>query len=116
MKDDMGGYTGKLLRINLSTKEIKREKLDFDYAKDFIGGSGLGIRYAYDEIKPWIEPLSPENKIFFMTGPLTGTPLGTTGRVQVIFKSPLTGILCDSSSGGHWGAHLKRSGYDGLVI
>ena len=112
----MGGYTGKLLRINLSTKEIKREKLDFDYAKDFIGGSGLGIRYAYDEIKPWIEPLSPENKIFFMTGPLTGTPLGTTGRVQVIFKSPLTGILCDSSSGGHWGAHLKRSGYDGLVI
>lgn len=112
----MKSYMGKLLRVNLTTKEIKEDELNLDYAKDFIGGSGLGIRYAYDEIRPDTDPLSSENKIFFMTGPLTGTSLGTTGRIQVVFKSPLTGILCDCSSGGHWGAHLKKSGYDGLVI
>ena len=112
----MKGYMGKLLRVNLSIKKIESEELNFVYAKDFIGGSGLGIRYAYDEIKPDVDPLSPDNKIFFMTGPVTGTSLGTAGRIQVIYKSPLTGILCDSSSGGHWGADLKKCGYDGLII
>ena len=104
----MKSYMGKLLRVNLTYKEIKKEELNLDYAKNFIGGSGLAVRYAYNEIRPDIDPLSSENKIFFITGPLTGTLLGTSGRIQVIFKSPLTGILCDSSSGGHWGAHLKK--------
>jgi len=112
----MKGYMGKLLRVDLTKKSIKEEPLREDYARDYLGGSGLGVRLAYDEIPPETDPLSPQNKLFFMTGPVTATSLGTAGRYQVIFKSPLTGILCDSSSGGHWGAALRMAGYDGLII
>ena len=112
----MKGYMGKLLRVNLSTGHILEESLNPEYVRDYLGGSGLGIRLAYDEVPPETDPLSPEAKIFFITGPVTATSLGTAGRYQVIFKSPLTGILCDSSSGGHWGTALKQSGYDGLII
>jgi len=112
----MKGYMGKLLRVDLTKRSIKEEPLREDYAWDYLGGSGLGVRLAYDEIPPETDPLSPQNKLFFMTGPVTATSLGTAGRYQVIFKSPLTGILCDSSSGGHWGAALRMAGYDGLII
>lgn len=112
----MKGYMGKLLRVNLTTRQITEEPLNPEYARDYIGGSGLGIRMAYDEVPPDTDPLSPEAKIYFMTGPVTATSLGTSGRYQVIFKSPQTGILCDSSSSGYWGAELKSAGYDGLII
>ncbi|MHC1782423.1 MAG: aldehyde ferredoxin oxidoreductase family protein [Anaerolineaceae bacterium] len=112
----MKGYTGKLLRINLSSMLISEENLNPTYLRDYIGGSGLGIRLMYDEVPPETDPLGPEAKIFITTGPVTATSLGTAGRFQVIFKSPLTGILCDSSSGGHWGSEFKQTGYDVLVI
>jgi aldehyde:ferredoxin oxidoreductase len=113
---EMKGYMGQLLRVNLTKRSTKVEPLREDYTRDYIGGSELGVRLAYDEIPPETQPLSPQNKLFFMTGPVTATSLGTAGRFQVIFKSPLTGILCDSSSGGHWGAALRTAGYDGLII
>ncbi|UCF98465.1 MAG: hypothetical protein JSV89_02775 [Spirochaetaceae bacterium] len=112
----MKGYMGKLLRVNLTEKSIEVESLPEDYARDFIGGSGLGVRLAYDEIPPETEPLSPQNRLIFMTGPVTATSLSTAGRYQVIFKLLLTGILCDSSSGGHWRSALRMAGYDGLII
>jgi aldehyde:ferredoxin oxidoreductase len=112
----MNGYTGKLLRINLSSMLVSEETLNPTYLRDYIGGSGLGIRLMYDEVPPETDPLGPDAKIFITTGPITGTSLGTAGRYQVVFKSPLTGILCDSSSGGHWGSEFKQTGYDVLVI
>ncbi len=112
----MKGYMGKLLRVNLSTRQVTEEPLDPQLARDYIGGTGLGVRLAYDEVPPGADPLGPQAKLFIMLGPVTATSLSTAGRYQVIYKSPLTGILCDASSGGHWGAELKQSGYDGLII
>ena len=112
----MKGYMGKLLRIDLSRQSATEEPLDPALVRDYIGGAGIGVRLAYDEIPPEIDPLGPQAKLIIMTGPVTGTALGSAGRYEVIFKSPLTGILCDSSSGGHWGAELKQTGYDGLIL
>jgi aldehyde:ferredoxin oxidoreductase len=112
----MKGYTGKLLRVDLSQPKMTEELIDPKLLRDYIGGAGLGTRLMYDEVPPETDPLSPEAKIIFTTGPVTATALGTAGRFEVSFKSPLTGILCDSSSGGHWGAEFKQSGYDVLIL
>jgi aldehyde:ferredoxin oxidoreductase len=112
----MDGYTGKILRVNLTTRKSTGEPLDPKLARDYIGGTGLGNRIIYDEVPPSTDPLSPEAKIVFATGPVTGTNYPSGARYQVCFKSPLTGILCDSSSGGFWGADLKRAGYDALIV
>jgi aldehyde:ferredoxin oxidoreductase len=108
----MKGYMGKLLRVDLTTGQASEEALDPKLARDHIGGAGLGLRLAYNEIPPDTDPLAPESKLFVTTGPVTATNLGTAGRYEAVFKSPLTGILCDASSGGHWGAELKRAGFD----
>jgi aldehyde:ferredoxin oxidoreductase len=110
------GYTGKLLRVNLTSGAITEEMLSRQMLRDYIGGTGLGVRLMYDEVPPDTDPLGPDARLMFLTGPVTASRLGTAGRFQVVFLSPLTGILCDSSSGGHWGARLKQSGFDGLII
>ena len=112
----MNGYMGKILRVDLSRETVTEEKLDERMVKEYIGGSGLGLRLMYNEVPPQTDPLSVDAKIIIATGPVTASPLGTAGRFQVCFKSPLTGILCDSSSGGHWGAEFKQAGYDVLIL
>ncbi|HDL60200.1 MAG TPA: aldehyde ferredoxin oxidoreductase [candidate division WOR-3 bacterium] len=111
-----GTYAGKLLRINLSTGKIKKEDIPENLLKKFIGGRGLASKYLYDEIDPTVDPLSPDNKLIFTTGPLTGTPAPTGGRYMVVTKGPLTGTIASSNSGGFWGAELKRAGYDMIII
>ncbi|MDW5299681.1 MAG: aldehyde ferredoxin oxidoreductase family protein [Sedimentibacter sp.] len=112
----MKGYTGKLVRVNLSNKSIKVEKLNMEYAKDYFGGRGLGSKYLCEEIDPQIDALSPENKLIFMTGPVTGTYATCAGRFNVIAKAPLTGTIGASNSGGHFGPELKFAGYDGIIF
>jgi aldehyde:ferredoxin oxidoreductase len=112
----VGGYVGKFLRADLSTSGIKEEKFSDDVLKDFIGGRGLGVKILYDELKPGINPLSPENKILVMTGPVTGTPSPGTGRWCSVTKSPLTGTIHDSQGGGDFGPYLKFSGFDGIIF
>jgi aldehyde:ferredoxin oxidoreductase len=112
----MFGYMGKLLRINLTTNSVKVDDLDIELAKKFVGGRGLGTKMLYDEIDPKIDALSPENKLFFINGPMTGTPTPTGGRYMVVTKSPLSGTIASSNSGGTWGARLKYAGYDGIVV
>ena len=112
----MGGYMGKLLRVNLSDRTAREEALDANLARDYVGGAGLGLRLAYDEVPPEAEPLGPQAKLFIMNGPVTATGLSTAGRYEVVCKAPLTGILCDSSSGGFWGAELKQAGFDGVIL
>lgn len=109
-------YNGKLLRINLTNGTIKSEPLPIDKAIKYIGGRGLGTKYLYDENVAGVEPLSPQNKLVFMTGPLTGTALPTAGRYMVVTKSPLTGMIASSNSGGIWGAKLKYAGWDGIIV
>ncbi len=112
----MYGYMGKLLVVDLTKGELKDEPLNPAFAHDFIGGAGYAARYLYDELGPETDPLGPDNTLMFMTGPLVGTRAPSTGRHEVCALSPLTGIWGESNSGGFWGAELRFSGYDGIVI
>ena len=112
----MYGYQGKILRVDLSNGIIKVEPLDEKIAKKFIGGRGLATKLFVDEVSPLVDALSPENKLLIATGPLTGTPTPTGGRYMVVTKSPLTGTIASSNSGGYWGAELKFAGYDIIIV
>jgi aldehyde:ferredoxin oxidoreductase len=112
----MYGWIGQLIRVNLTTGSIEFEKLNLKDAHEYMGGRGLGSKILYDEIDPKIDALSDENKLIFMTGPLTGTYATCAGRFNVIAKAPLTGTIGASNSGGHFGPELKFSGYDGIIF
>ncbi|MBS4021028.1 MAG: aldehyde ferredoxin oxidoreductase family protein [Dethiobacter sp.] len=109
-------YAGNILRINLTTGSITKEELPVDEAKAFIGGRGLGGKMLAAEIPAGTDPLGPENKIFFITGPLTATSAPTSGRYMVVTKSPLNNVIASSNSGGYWGAELKFAGYDMVIV
>lgn len=111
-----GAYYEKIARINLTTGEIKVEKLDLELAHKFIGGRGLGTKILYDEGVATVDPLSPENKLVYITGPMTGAAAPSTGRYMVVTKSPLTGMIASSNSGGIWGAKLKYAGWDAIIV
>jgi len=112
----MGGWQGQILRVNLSRGTCKKEKLDPKLARAYIGGRGLGTKMLSDEVSPTVDPLSPTNKLIMATGPLTGTNASTGGRYMVITKSPLTGAVACSNSGGYIGAEIKFCGYDFIVF
>lgn len=112
----MGGYCGKLLRVNLNTGELNKENLDTGFAKKFIGGRGLATYLLSQEVDPSIDPFDPANKIIFATGPLTGSQAPTSGRHMVITKSPLSGTVASSNAGGFWSAELKRAGFDLIIV
>jgi aldehyde:ferredoxin oxidoreductase len=112
----MFGYMGKILRVDLSKSKITEEFPDENTLKMFLGGSGLATKYLFDEVKKGTDPLGPENKLIFMTGPLTGTPSPSTGRYTVVAKSPLTGFWAQANSAGFWGTTFKRSGFDGVIF
>ncbi|MCL2568429.1 MAG: aldehyde ferredoxin oxidoreductase family protein [Oscillospiraceae bacterium] len=109
-------YCGKILRINLSNKTCRVEELDLELAEKFIGGRGLGTKLYMDEVCPTVDALSPENKVVIISGPLTGTATPTGCRYMVVTKSPLTGMIASSNSGGKWGAVLKYAGYDAIIL
>ncbi|MGI6703729.1 MAG: aldehyde ferredoxin oxidoreductase family protein [Clostridia bacterium] len=111
-----GGYWGRVLRINLGDGRVWEEAPNEALYRQYIGGSGVGARFLYDLTGGDTDPLGPENPLIFMTGPFAGTPVPTSGRYQIIAKSPLTGIYGEGDSGGTWGPGLKRCGYDGIVI
>jgi len=107
---------GKLLRINLTTGESKVDVIPPKLWESFIGGRGLGAFYLIKEVLPKVDPLSPENKLIFMNGPLSGTLIPGNNKICVTFKSPLTNTYSYSLCGGHWGPELRYAGYDGLII
>jgi len=109
-------YNGKILRVNLTTGEIIQEELDIDLAKKFIGGRGLGTKILLDEGVATVDPLSENNKLIFISGPMTGTNVPTGGRYMVVTKSPLNGMIASSNSGGVWGAKLKYAGWDAIIV
>ncbi len=112
----MGGYCGSILRVNLTTGQIRQENLDLAVAKKFIGGRGLATNLLREEVGASVDALGPENKILLATGPLTGSGAPASGRHMVVTKSPLSGTVASSNSGGFWGAELKRAGFDVIVL
>jgi aldehyde:ferredoxin oxidoreductase len=110
------GYAGTILRINLTTGEITKEPLDLGLAEDYVGGRGLTTRLLYAEVDPATDPLGPQNKLIFGTGPLTGCGAPATARYVVVCKSPLTDTIACSNSGGFFGPELKFAGYDVVIF
>ena len=112
----MSAWTGILLRVDLAAKTVKKEPLNMKNAHEYVGARGLGTKYFCDEVDPKVDPLSPDNKLIYMTGPLTGTAAGSAGRFEVVAKAPLTGTIGAANSGGHFGPELKFAGYDGIIF
>jgi aldehyde:ferredoxin oxidoreductase len=109
-------WSGKILRVNLTKGVCQSEPLNMKWAKDYLGSRGLASKYLVEEIDAKVDPLSPENKIIWATGPLTGTMASTGGRYTVVTKGPLTGAIACSNSGGYWGAELKMAGWDMVIF
>ncbi|HNO30337.1 MAG TPA: aldehyde ferredoxin oxidoreductase family protein [Anaerolineales bacterium] len=112
----MYGWHLKILRVNLTTRKVTTEDVDPKIARDYLGGRGWAIHYMYKEMNPMAEPLSPENMLIFATGPLTATPAPTGNRYMVVTKSPLTGALAHSNSGGEFPTWMKRTGFDMFIF
>ena len=112
----MYGWMGRIIRVDLTRGNISHEELDLRIAKDYIGGRGLGIYYMLKEVEPTCDPFGAGNKLIMTTGPLTGTRAPTGARYMVTTKSPLTGALTCSNSGGKFPTELKRAGYDVVII
>ncbi|MCR8454397.1 MAG: aldehyde ferredoxin oxidoreductase family protein [Crenarchaeota archaeon] len=110
------GWNGKILRINLTKKSVKIQEVDRDVLAKFVGGRGLAAWILWNEIKPGTDPLSPDNKLVFMAGPLTGLPLPSSGKIVVASKSPLTHGYGDGNVGTKFSVSLRKAGYDGIVI
>lgn len=110
------GYNGKVLRVDLTRGSISVEELEEDFYRRYFGGTGLIAYYLLKEQRPAVDPLSPENKMVFATGVVTGAPVGGSGRNAIGTKSPLSNAFNTSEVGGYWGAELKRAGYDAVII
>jgi aldehyde:ferredoxin oxidoreductase len=112
----MSGWKYKVLRVDLNRRTCVEEALAPQVAKAYIGGRGLGIYYLNKELDPKCDPLSPDNLLVMATGPLTGTKAATGGRYMVMTKSPLSGALTTSNSGGMFPTEMKRTGYDAIIV
>lgn len=113
----MFGWAGAILEIDLSSSKIEKKPLEADFARKWIGGEGFGAKVLWDEVGPEVEDgLDPRNVLIYATGPLNGTMAPSSGRLEIVTKSPLTGIFGDSNAGGHFAPELKHAGYDFVVI
>jgi len=110
------GYTGKILWVDLTTRELREEEVPTELYQKFLGGYGLGVKYLYERLKPGVDPLGPDNILGFTTGPLNHTGALGCGRYTVVAKSPLTGTWGDANSGGYLAPALKSTGYDAIFF
>jgi len=109
-------YMGKYLRVDLTRGKVSEVPTEKWRADLYLGGNGFGTKILWDEVQAGTDPFGPENLLIFATGPLTGTIWPTAGRLEVIGKSPLTGIYGDANSGGHFAPELKYAGYDMIIL
>lgn len=112
----MHGWNGKFLRVNLTKQKAAVKEYDAEMAKSFLGGRGFAAKILWDELKPGVDPLSPENRLVFAAGPLTGFALPSSGKLVVAAKSPLTGGYGDGNIGSHAAVQMRRAGYDAIII
>lgn len=111
----MYGWVGNIVKVNLSDGQVTVEPTE-PYVDDYLGGRGLGVRLIYDAWRPGSDPLGPDNPLIFNTGPLSGTALAGSGRVDVTAVSPMSRLRAKSNFGAYWGPELKYAGFDHLVI
>jgi aldehyde:ferredoxin oxidoreductase len=109
-------WTKNVLRVNLEAGTCTTEPLKMEWAHEYLGQRGLATKYLASEIDPKVDPFAPENKLIFVTGPLTGTMASTGGRYSVVTKGPLTGAIACSNSGGFFGSELKFAGWDMVIF
>ncbi len=109
-------WAKKILRVNLTEGKVTSEPLNMEWAQQYLGQRGLATRYLVEEVDPKADALGPDNKLIMATGPLTGTMASTGGRYSVICKSPLTGAVACSNSGGFIGAEIKSAGWDMIIF
>jgi aldehyde:ferredoxin oxidoreductase len=109
-------WTKKVLRINLTAGTCTPEPLNMEWVEQFLGQRGLATKYLTEEVPPTTDALSPENTMYMITGPLTGTMASTAGRYSVVTKSPLTGAVACSNSGGFFGNEMKCAGWDMVIL
>jgi aldehyde:ferredoxin oxidoreductase len=112
----MNGWSGTILRVNLTTGAVTKQATDMKDAALYIGARGLGDKLYIDEVDPKVDPLSPDNKIVFAPGPFSGTFAPSGGRYHVVTKGPLTDAIAGSNSGGSFGPELHYAGYDALIV
>ena len=110
------GWTGRILRVDLTAGTCKSEALNREWAEQYLGQRGLATKYLMEAMDPAVDALDPGNVLIFATGPLTGTMVPTAGRYSVVTKGALTGAIACSNSGGKFGAELKFAGWDMLII
>lgn len=110
------GFHNRILRVDLSTRQISVEQPGEVFFRTYFGGWGMIAHYLLTELEPGTDPLGPDNLLIFAPGVVTGAPAGGCGRNAVGAKSPLTGAFGESDAGGFWGAELKHAGWDGIVI
>ena len=110
------GYMGKILRVDLSEKTVQKEKIDESTLQKYVGGVSLGAKYLLEEIQPGVGWSSPENRIILTTGPLAGTKIAGSGTFCALSKGPMTGLGTSTQANGFFGAFLRFSGYDGLMV
>src|SRR5512139_2354990 len=111
----LGGYADKVGRIDLTAGTVTYEAIPEDWKLKYIGARGVGVKYVFEN-GPKVDPLSPDNILCFMNGPLTGSEANMSGRMAIVTKSPLTGTITDSHHGGWSAARLRWAGFDGLVF
>ena len=112
----MLGWTGHILRVNLTAKTHKKESFTEEFAKTWVGGRGFAVKILFDELRPGIDPLGPENKLIVALGPISGIPAPNTGKAVVAAKSPLTGFYGDGNLGTRVTEQLRKAGYDVLIV
>jgi aldehyde:ferredoxin oxidoreductase len=110
------GYGGRILRVDLTRRAFRIEALGPAWVKPVIGGRAANTKRLLEELEPYCDPLGPDNVLIFGVGPLTGSLLPASAYFTVTAKSPLTGILGDSAAGGQFGAEMKRTGFDQIII
>jgi len=111
-----GGYAGKLLRVDLTNRKFTEEYLDETVLRKFVGGTGVGIKFLYEEVSESINPFDPENRLIWTSGPLGATRIPGGGTFTVVTKGCLTGGASCSQANGFFGAYLKLAGFDGIII
>jgi aldehyde:ferredoxin oxidoreductase len=116
MKPDQNAYTMKILRINLTKERTSTEEVSAETARKYVGGTGLGAKYLYEEVPAGVEWSDPANRLMFFTGPLAGTKVSGSGTFSVISRGPMTNMAGASQANGYFGAFLRFSGLHGIII
>jgi aldehyde:ferredoxin oxidoreductase len=113
---NIGGYVGKVLRVDLSAGKVYVEEPEASFIEKWVGGVGFGAKYLYDEVPPGVEWSDPENRLIWATGPLAGSGVYGAGTFNVVSKGPMTNLAGSSQANGYFGAYLKFSGFDGIIF